>query len=181
MKKVLFSLILSLVSTFVWAQELTAEETKLYNYIMQYRQQNGLPVIPLSPSLTTVAKTHVSDLVVNQPDLGNCNSHSWSAKGKWTSCCYSNYNGPGSCIWDKPRELTSYKGNGYEIACGSNVCCSSFVMTADYALESWQKSWGHNDVILNKNGWGVMQWNAIGVAIQGGFACVWFGAELDQP
>jgi uncharacterized protein YkwD len=79
----------------------------------------------------------------------------------------------------KPSELTSYKGYGYEIACGSNVCCSDYVMTAEYALDSWKSSPGHNALILNLGKWND-DWNAIGIGIYKGFAVVWFGKELDK-
>ena len=83
-------------------------------------------------------------------------------------------------MWNKPRELTDYKGNGFEISCGSNDCCSDFVMTADYALQSWKKSHGHNVVIINKDSWKNMTWNAIGIGLYKGFAVVWFGEEIEE-
>jgi uncharacterized protein YkwD len=82
-------------------------------------------------------------------------------------------------MWSKPRELTSYKGNGYEIACGSNECCSDFIMTAAYALQAWKKSTGHNAVIVNQSIWNDNQWKAIGIGLSNGFAVVWFGKEPD--
>jgi len=83
-------------------------------------------------------------------------------------------------MWAKPAEMTTYSGNGYEISCGSSDPeYSSFVMTAEYALKSWQESTGHNNVILNKEAWTTRPWNAIGIGIYGGFACVWFGEETD--
>lgn len=162
-----------------FTQVLTIEEQKLYDLIMAYRHEKGLPKIPLSASLTTVAQTHVKDLVNNKPDLGDCNSHSWSASGSWTACCYTPDHAQASCMWNKPRELTSYKGNGYEIACGSNGCCSDFVMTAEYALNAWKKSSGHNTVIINEGNWKKRPWNAIGIGLYKGFAVVWFGEEAE--
>lgn len=176
--KVLFTLILVLVSNTSFAQVLTDEEKKLYDLIMEYRYENGLPNIPISASLTYVAQTHVRDLAHNKPDIGNCNAHSWSSNGPWSSCCYTGDHAQAECMWSKPRELTTYKGNGYEIACGSNGCCSDFIMTADYALEAWKKSSGHNAVIINQGIW-VNKWKAIGIGIFKGFAVVWFGKEYD--
>ncbi len=171
-----FFFLLSLIS---YSQRLTDEEKKLYNIIMEYRKENGLPIIPISTSLTFVAQTHVKDLVNNKPDIGNCNTHSWSSNGNWTACCYTPDHAQSGCMWSKPRELTSYKGNGYEIACGSNICCSDFIMTADYALQSWKKSPGHNAVIINQGSWND-KWNAIGIGLNKGFAVVWFGKEFDN-
>lgn len=163
----------------VFSQTLTKEEKELYDLLMDYRKQKGLAIIPLSPSLTTVAQTHVRDLADHKPDLGDCNAHSWSSGGSWTACCYTPDHRASACMWNKPRELTVYPGNGYEISCGSNDCCSDFVMTAAYALETWQKSSGHNAVITNTSIWHDRNWNAIGVGIYKGFAVVWFGEETD--
>ena len=164
--------------TTAFSQKLSSEEQKLYDLIMQYRHEKGLPKIPLSKSMTFVAQTHVKDLVENKPDVGNCNAHSWSSKGDWTPFCYTSDHQKARYMWSKPNELTSYEGNGYEIACGS-INTSNFVMTAVYALNSWKNSNGHNAVILNQNIWKSKKWNAIGIGLYKGFAVVWFGAELD--
>jgi hypothetical protein len=161
------------------SQVLTNEERKLYNIILEYRKEKGLPYIPLSASLTYVAQTHVKDLAKNKPDLGNCNAHSWSSNGPWLPCCYTPDHAQAKLMWSKPQELTTYKGDGFEIACGSNGCCSDFNMTADYALESWKKSSAHNAVIINEGIWN-NQWHAIGIGLFKGFAVVWFGNEFDN-
>lgn len=161
--------------------KISAEELKLYDLIMAYRKTKNLPVIPLSKSLTYVAQEHCKDLSINKPDRKKeCNAHSWSSKGKWTSCCYTADHKQASCMWNKPRELTSYKEDGFEIACGSSdPAYKDFVMTADYALESWKKSVHHNNVIINKDVWKEVKWNAIGIGIYNGFATVWFGKSAD--
>lgn len=175
--KVLFTLILVLVSNTSFAQVLTDEEKKLYDLIMEYRYENGLPNIPISASLTYVAQTHVRDLAHNKPDIGNCNAHSWSSNGPWSSCCYTSDHAQAECMWSKPRELTTYKGNGYEIAYhygfGGQVKIS-----AHMPLNGWKGSPGHNAVILNQGIW-VNKWKAIGIGIFNGYAVVWFGQEYD--
>ncbi|MEA3497116.1 MAG: CAP domain-containing protein, partial [Bacteroidota bacterium] len=88
MKTISFIILIFSITTQLFSQNLTEEELKLYNLIIEYRQEKKLPPIPLSPSLTIVAQTHVKDLADNNPDKGRCNTHSWSDKGKWTSCCY---------------------------------------------------------------------------------------------
>ena len=170
---------LMLLSMVSFSQKLTNEEKLLYDIIMKYRNEQGLPSISLSASLTIVAQTHVKDLADNKPDLGNCNAHSWSSSGSWTSCCYTPDHAQAKFMWSKPRELTSYQGKGYEIACGSNDCCSDFIMTSNYALESWKKSAGHNAVIINQGMWDD-SWNAIGIGLYKGFSVVWFGHERDN-
>ena len=157
-----------------YSQELTEEESKLYKFVMEYRQQKGLGAIPISKSLNIVAKTHVIDLFNNKPTSENCNEHSWSSKGKWSACCYTSDHAKAKCMWNKPRELTNYKGNGYEIA-----YWNSDDATAENALSGWQESPGHNAVIINKGIW-KQQWNAIGIGIYKNYAVIWFGNEPDN-
>jgi len=175
MKTSFLFLLLFFTSFIGISQELTSEEAKLYNQIMEYRRQNGLPPIPLSKALTSVAKWHVYDLGSNEKTRpANCNMHSWSEDPKWSSCCYTN--AQANCMWNKPKEMTSYPGAGYEIAHGGS---GSFVATAETALSGWKRSAGHNSVILNKEIWKNRSWSAIGIGIQGAFAVVWFGEERD--
>jgi uncharacterized protein YkwD len=174
MKKSFLLLSILLISINIQAQSLTQEEKHLYDLIMKYRKELKLPEIPLSKSLTFVAQTHVKDLKENKPEKGECNMHSWSSKGKWTECCYTDDHAQAECMWDKPREMTSYKGNGFEISYWSSAGA-----TADEALKSWKNSPHHNDVIINKDIW-KDKWNAIGIGIFENHAAVWFGNEIDD-
>lgn len=150
------------------------DEYKLYELINSYRKSKNLPRVPLSKSLTYVAQVHAKDLAENNLIQGNCNAHSWSAKGKWSSCCYSPDHAKAQCMWDKPRELTTYQGDGYEIA----YFTSATVVPAQ-ALEAWKESKGHNMIIVNSSQWKSIKFNAMGVGIYKGYACVWFGSEKD--
>ncbi|MCH8904882.1 MAG: hypothetical protein IIA45_13325 [Bacteroidetes bacterium] len=78
-------------------------------------------------------------------------------------------------MWDKPRQLTVYEGNGYECAHGGNA----HICTAEDALSGWQSSAPHNDVIINKGIWKTNKWNAIGIGIYEGYATIWFGNDVD--
>ena len=156
-------------------KQLTAEEEKLYSLIMEYRKGKGLPSIPLSSSLTKVAQAHVKDLHQNRPNQNACNMHSWSSNGDWSSCCYTADHAKAQCMWDKPREMTNYKGNGYEIAYGAY----GMNATASGALAGWISSSGHHAVMINQGIW-KSPWNAIGIGIYEGFAVVWFGKEVDH-
>ncbi len=167
-------LIITIISTKIHSQSLSIEEKKLYDLIMDYRRQNGLPVISLSKSLTFVAQTHVYDLDKNNPNQGNCNLHSWSSNGNWKPCCYTSDHKQAKLMWSKPSELTNYTGNGYEIAHKS-----SDKATAIGAINSWKSSTGHNDVILNQNIWSSNSWKSIGIGIYNNYAVVWFGKEND--
>lgn len=183
---VLFTILLSLLMqnpVLVESKKTTtsADEMELYDLIMEYRKSQGLQVIPLSNSLTIVAQTHAKDLADNKPDLDKkCNAHSWSNTGSWSACCYTPDHAQSSCMWNKPKELTSYTGDGFEIAVGSSdPKYEAFVMTPQYAIEAWKKSIHHNNVIVNKDVWKSSKWNAIGIGIYKGFATVWFGEEVD--
>ncbi|MCS6823383.1 MAG: CAP domain-containing protein [Cytophagaceae bacterium] len=152
---------------------LKAEEKKLYDLLMAYRKEKNLPPIPLSASLTFVAQSHVYDLQTNKPNNDICNLHSWSDKGKWSPCCYTSDHARAQCMWDKPKELTSYTGNGYEIS-----YYTTGQATAPDALKTWKNSPGHNSVIINSDIWS-KPWNAIGIGISKNYAVVWFGHLKD--
>jgi hypothetical protein len=141
----------------------------LYRLISKYRKEHKLPKIPLSKSLTLVAKLHSEDLAMNHPDQNECNAHSWSEEGDWSACCYTSDHAQASCMWDKPKELTTYPHPGYEIS-----CAGSMELSANEALQTWKKSQAHNDVVLNKDIWKT-PWKAMGIGMFKGYATVWFG------
>jgi hypothetical protein len=156
---------------------LSDEERKLYDLIMIYRKSKKLPAIPFSSKLTQVAQAHVRDLE-NNYDYGTsdeCNPHSWSAKGEWTPCCYTSDHKQAKCMWLKPKEIGGYPGNGYEIAYYSSAGAN-----AAEGLEGWQKSAGHNPLLINSGIWSKVQWKAIGIGFYGQYGVVWFGEEADE-
>ncbi len=152
---------------------LTQEEYRLYTLINDYRTSKGLPVIPISKSLSYVAKIHVRDLYHNHPDTSFCNLNSWSDKGPWTSCCHSKYTPNPDCIFNKPKELTSYKGEGHELC-----YWDSENVSPDTVFRFWRSVEQTRDVILGQRKWTMYSWKAIGVGLYDGYACVWVG---DQP
>lgn len=153
-------------------RDMSAEEFKLHELIMEYRATKRLASISLSEDLSYVALMHARDLDENTPS-GRCNMHSWSSHGHWGECCYTNDHRKSQCMWDKPRELTNYQGNGYEISFWS----SDALNMAEEALISWKISKSHNSVITNSGVWKPHPWKSIGIAIEGSFAVVWFGEE----
>jgi hypothetical protein len=160
--------------------KLTPTELELYRQICEYRAQKGLPEVKLSKSLCFVARTHAQDQTANHKYGSRCNLHSWSDDGKWSSCCYTPDHKKAACMWDKPRELTNYPGDGYEISFYSTFRFDTDEATAKDILKGWKKSPGHNDVIINKNTWKNVEWNAMGVAVYGDYSNVWFGKETDN-
>lgn len=162
------SIIFLFSSFFSFSQVLSEEERKLYYNIMEYRKENGLPNIKLSASLTYVAQMHCKDLSENIGHL----THAWS------NCPYDAGDSKTyPCMWLKPRELTKYRGYGYECAHGGS---GGYIATAESALNGWKASKPHNAVILNQGIWNDYNWNAIGVGILNGYAVIWFGEEFDN-
>lgn len=149
----------------------------LVQVINDFRVAKGLPAIPVSRSLTIIAQKHVEDLERNAPATGACILHSWSDKGPWTPCCYTEDNSQAHCMWDKPREITHrvYDSNGYEIAMGMR----GGRVTTQGALEAWRGSPAHLAVVLNEGPWARLNWKSVGAAISDHYAVVWFGEEED--
>ena len=155
---------------------LQPEEKKLYELIMQYRKEKKLESIPLSAKLTLVAQTHAKDLSENyEPFNGKCNLHSWSKKGKWESCCYTDDHKKAECMWTKPKEIADYASSGYEISYYSGAGANA----AD-GIAGWKVSTGHNQVMINDGIWKQIKWNAIGIGIYKEYGVVWFGELKDE-
>lgn len=142
---------------------------QMYEEMMRYRASAGLPPIPLCKHLNTVASVKVQVMLASPPGNG-CNMHSWSQSPRWSGCCYRG-GSDGKCMWDKPRELSGYRGNGYEVSCGG-----SGGLTPKGAIDCWRGSQAHSDVILNRGMWRD-SWGAVGVGISGKYAVAWFGKE----
>jgi uncharacterized protein YkwD len=155
---------------------LSSEEKKLYDLMMTYRKSKGLEPIKLSAKLTLVAQTHARDLADNYKfdPKNKCNPHSWSSRGKWSSCCYTNDHKKAECMWEKPKEIAGYDGAGYEIAYYSSAGAS-----ANEGLEGWKKSPSHNPLIINEGTWSKAKWQGIGIGFYKEYGVVWFGESED--
>jgi cell division septation protein DedD len=154
---------------------ISSMEYKLYNMINAYRARYDLPPIPLSKSLCFVASEHVSDLFFHHPDHGSCNAHSWSDQGKWKPFCYPRDENKKNSVWDKPKELTTYKGKGYEIVYWENNAA-----VIDSIIAFWKSMDYFNSFLMNTGTWQLKKWNSIGIGIHENYACAWFG-ELPDP
>lgn len=161
---------------------LSENEELLFKQINEVRKDHGLAQIAMSTNLTMVAKLHVADLSENKPyDEKNCNPHSWSDNGAWKECCYRQDHSNPECMWKKPSELTDYEGDGYEIvAFWMSGAEPNKEISPETALKMWLNSPGHSQVIFNKKTFAKVEWNAVGIAISGNYASVWFGVEKDQ-
>ena len=160
------------------AMGVSEKEAKLYYIINAYRESKGLQKLSFSKSLTIVARTHVSDSNTYTPEKQRDsrgmqgNLHSWSNHGSWTPVVYTSDHEYADNMWSKPRELTSYTGNGYEIS-----SWYSGNITPEYALDLWKNSSGHNAVMTTQGNWSDLK--TMGVAIDGKYAHVWFGSTAD--
>ena len=160
------------------AMGLTEKEAKLYYMINAYRESLGLPKLSFSKSLTEVARAHVRDSNTytpeNQVDSRGIrgNLHSWSGNGSWTRLVYTDDHHYGNGMWSKPREITNYTGNGYEIS-----SWSSGMISPDRALNLWKDSPGHNSIMTTQGSWSFIK--TMGVSIDGHYAHVWFGSDAD--
>lgn len=150
------------------------QEYALYRKINDYRASKGMQVIPVSRSLSYVAKMHVIDLYENHPDTSYCNLNSWSDKGPWQACCHSKQKPVPECILDKPKELTSYPGQAHE------VCYfDSHLIQVDTVMNFWIKVEQARDILINNRKWSMFTWQAMGVGIYKQYACVWLGEAID--
>ncbi|WP_168206093.1 CAP domain-containing protein [Geobacter sp. FeAm09] len=159
------------------------KELELWDLINEYRQENGLPAIESSRSLTKVARVHAIDLYSNAPAEGRddrglgCSLHSWSDKGNWRQVCYTKDNKYAEYMWDKPREITNftYTGDGYENAYST----SEKEINPKRVLEAWKKSPSHNAILLEKGQWAGSKLAALGVGVYKNYAIIWLGTESD--
>lgn len=182
--------VLAFVPTLLFARTATPIQSvnaienlvELAQLINAYRRQHQLAKIPISLSLTTVALSHVLDLNTQHPER-TCgekgNLHSWSENkgwqgdagmGAWKGCCYADDHSNAACMWNKPKEITGYIGNGYEI-----VMQQSVTVIAQDALKVWKSSPQHNNMILNRGIWSEITWQGFGAVYGGNYACAWFG------
>jgi len=159
------------------------KELELWDLINNYRQENGLPPIDSSRSLTKVARVHAIDLYSNTPAKGSdnrglgCSLHSWSDKGNWQQVCYTKDNKYAEYMWDKPREITNftYTGDGYENAYST----SDKEINPKRVLEAWKNSPSHNAILLEKDQWAGSKLSALGVGVYKNYAIIWLGTESD--
>lgn len=153
---------------------ISPEEERLTELINTLRRQHRLPEISLSASLSFVAKSHVADLQQYRPDTSICNTNSWSDKGIWTACCYQPYVLKQDCMWDKPKELTSYPYRGYELS-----YFEEGIIHVDSLWKLWRNIPEVVDMLLSRNHHDDKKWVVIGAGISDNYASVWLGQRPD--
>jgi hypothetical protein len=154
---------------------ISPQEQKVYEMINAFRSGYNLPPIPLSRSLSFVASTHVKDLFFNHPDQPPCNFHSWSNRGNWKPFCYPRDEKKNNSVWDKPKELTGYKGKAYEIIYWENNA-----VNIDSIIPFWNSIDYFSSFLLNTGKWQEKKWMAIGIGIYENYAAAWFGEVSEK-
>ena len=154
---------------------MSTDEVTLFNKLNQLIDEYGKTELELSASLSYVASTHVDDLLNNKPDTSVCNLSSWSDKGDWTACCHNPYVPQQDCMWDKPKELTTYPYRGYEL-----VSFFEDGFNTDSVMQLWTASKQVLDMILTEGNFKKKKWICMGVGMNKNYVSVWFGQRSDK-
>lgn len=153
---------------------MSAFESQLYTLIDKYRSENEAHTIQISKKLTFVAKLHARDLYHNRIDKDSCSMQSWSDKGFWNACCFSERdNSKQSCMWDKPKEITGYAGKGYEVIYNGGS-------EPKRIMELWKGSAYYSDILKNTGRYADKDWIAVGIGQYKNVTVVWFGEVEDE-
>lgn len=149
--------------------EVSSEEKILLNLVNRYRVANGRSELRSSKPLSMVANRRMLDLKQNLKSL----THSWS------NCKYDiNDQKTWGCVTDSPQRLNSgYDGRGFETLYRTAMGRALSIP----ALDAWKKSTLHNSIILNLGIFKDLEWDELGVAIDGQFAALWFGTKGGAP
>lgn len=153
---------------------ISPEEYQLHQLINDYRKAFALPAIVLSKSLSYVAITHARDLAANFDPDSVCNMHSWSDKGRWKSICYPSEQSRKNNIRLKAKEIIGYPGDAYELTYWSNA-----EIAPRQILSFWRENKVAGNMLLNQDKWLGKTWKAMGIGIEGGYAVLWLGQEVD--
>lgn len=142
--------------------DLVPIEQELFMAVNKYRVENGQPALKLSLQLTMLGNRRLLDLNQNLKTI----THSWS------NCPYNiTDEKTWPCLTASPQRLNSgYKGEGYE-----TLYRTSGRATVSGAIEAWKKSSLHSSIILNQGAFAKLPWDAVGVAVNGQYAVLWFG------
>jgi len=154
---------------------ISGEENQLFESINIFLTENGKKPLQLSKSLSYVAKTHIADLKQNNPDTSICNLSSWSNNGEWTACCYNSYVPNPDCMWDKPKELTSFQYRGYELALYFEE-----EFNTDTIMQLLYSSNRVLDMLLTKGEYSAKKWVCMGIGINENYTSIWFAQRTDK-
>ena len=146
----------------------------LFDKINEYRSKNGLDKVPLSTSLCWVAYLHNEDLLRYNADTADCFLSSWSDGPLWKGACINKKSKNIKYSRNKPKELTNYPAQGYELSYWQNT-----EPNIESVLTDWSSDKISNDILLNQGAWKNHEWNAIGISTIKNYVLVWFGTAVD--
>ena len=171
------------LSAQLWAQTdskipqdfcISQQEYKLYSLVNTYRAKLALEAIPLSKSLSYVAKIHAADLSKNYSSDDDCNMHSWSDKGTWKAFCFPADQNRRNDIKDKAKKIANYPGKAWELTYWENADAD-----VGFVLEFWNSIPYTSSMIVNTGKWADKEWKSMGVGIQDGYVLLWLGEKVD--
>lgn len=153
---------------------ISQKEYRLYQLVNNYREKLALDVIPLSNSLSYVAKTHAADLSSNYKQGDDCNMYSWSDKGDWKAFCYPADQNRKNDIKDKAKEISGYPGKAWELTYWDNVD-----VDLEEVISFWNSIPYTGAILSNTDKFAEKGWKSLGVAVQDGYVLLWFGEKED--
>ena len=153
---------------------ITQQEFRLYKMVNEFRARLTLDPIPLSKSLSYVAKTHAADLSAHYPMGEDCNMHSWSDQGDWKPFCFPADQDRKNDVKDKAQELTAYPGKAWEITYWDNTD-----LDLTMVLDFWRSIPYTSEMLTNTGKWKEVAWKSLGVGIKDGYVLLWFGQKDD--
>jgi hypothetical protein len=152
-------------------------EKAIVKEINLVRIEAGLEPIGIIAELEELASIHLDSLYSNLEAwerfsgvTNGCSSHSWPGE-----CCFAISGDKNvSCMTDQGMNKVGYISPTYEI-----THFSTAVLQVEEVVQSWLDSQSHRPVILNEDGWSMIEWGSIGAAtrFQDGLSItsVWFG------
>ncbi len=153
---------------------ISENDKALFEKINTYRESQGFKALKLSRALCYVANTHVKDLYFNNPDRRGCSMHSWSDKGRWKPMCFRSFDPNYKGMTAKPKELTYYRTDAYEMIYFSNINAS-----AEEILKQWTELETSKAMLHQEGKWKKYNWSSIGVSTFKGYTAVWLGVGND--
>lgn len=159
----------------------TKRAVALCQVVNQYRVSEGMVAAPISVALMTVAARHAADLH-DHPELSSktCTARSWSKGDEFAACCAEPSAPMSDCMTQKPKQITSswgknqYAGSGFEFVVDG-------ASTPEAALDKLKNTADAHAALVNTAPYDDKSpWSAIGCAMKGNIAVVWFGDATDK-
>eukprot|EP01054_Gregarina_sp_Poly1_P009091 Gregarina_sp_Poly_1__9090@NODE_556_length_7542_cov_414_325351_g438_i0_p4_GENE_NODE_556_length_7542_cov_414_325351_g438_i0NODE_556_length_7542_cov_414_325351_g438_i0_p4_ORF_typecomplete_len224_score31_01CAP/PF00188_26/0_21_NODE_556_length_7542_cov_414_325351_g438_i015912262 len=152
---------------------LSSFEWEVLEALNKAREQKDLPPVQLGNAAQVVARVHLDAQDAGAIEEGCAALHSWTdgplfQTTKYKKCCYPKHY---DCMWNKPQQIWGeWVGFGYELSARYSKDWGA----ADELVSVFSESQDHSALIYNMGDWEGHPWTAVGVAVQGGLANLWF-------